>query len=200
MEKAHKLEMNSPGGRDPVLGRAGEHAGSEGKDHKCDCAEAYREIDRVIQAHKGEKDSLIEVLHYVQERLGYIPKDVQVRIAQTLGVSLTEVYGVVSFYNAFSEKPKGKHVISCCQGTACYVRGAPDVLARLEKELGIKAGDTTEDGLFSLEVVRCLGACGLAPVITVGAETHGRMTPDKVPVILEKVKRGGGEIEKVAGS
>lgn len=200
MEKAHKLETSFHGGRDPVLGQAGRHAGSEGKDHKCECAEVYRDIDRVIQAHKGEKDSLIEVLHYVQERLGYIPKDVQVRIAQTLGVSLPEVYGVVSFYNAFSEKPKGKHVISCCQGTACYVRGAPEVLARLEKELGIKAGDTTEDGLFSLEVVRCLGACGLAPVITVDAETYGRMTPDKVPAILEKVKRGGREIEKVAGS
>lgn len=169
------------------------------RSHKCECSEAYREIEEIIRAHEGQKDALIEVLHRVQERLGYIPRDIQVRVAETLGVPLPKVYGVVSFYNAFSEKPKGKHVISCCQGTACYVRGAPDVLSRLEKELGIPAGDTTPDGLFSLEVVRCLGACGLAPVMTVGKETYGRMTPDKVPAILDKVRRTARE-DRAAGT
>ncbi|MGI6620732.1 MAG: NADH-quinone oxidoreductase subunit NuoE [Bacillota bacterium] len=157
---------------------------SQNTEHKCDCAEIYLDVEEYIQKHKGDSGSLVQVLHYVQERLGYVPKDVQVKVAETLGVSLSEVYGVISFYSLFRERPRGKYVISICQGTACYVRGAPEVLARLEKELGIKAGDTTEDGLFTIEVVRCLGACGLAPVMTVNKDTHGRMTEDKVPAII----------------
>jgi NADH:ubiquinone oxidoreductase subunit E len=151
----------------------------------CECLEAYRDIDEMAEKHRGDKGALIQVLHYAQERLGYVPRDVQARVAEKLGVSLSEVFGVITFYSMFRERPRGKYTISSCQGTACYVRGAPDVLARFEKELGIKAGDSSEDGLFSLEVVRCLGACGLAPVVTVNQDTYGRVTEDKVPAILD---------------
>jgi len=169
-----------------MVGKAGK---AERKEERCECLAAYRDIEKVIDKNAGNKGALIQVLHYVQERLGYVPKDVQVRVADKLGVSLSDVYGVITFYSFFREKPRGKYVISSCQGTACYVRGAPEVLARLERELGVSAGDSTDDGVFTLEVVRCLGACGLAPVITVGKDTHGRMTPDKVPSVLNLYRR-----------
>lgn len=169
---------------------------SEEQQHNCECQEAYRDVERVISENRGDPGALIQVLHYAQERLGYVPKDVQKKVAENLGVSLSEVYGVITFYSIFREKPRGKYIISACLGTACYVRGAPDVLARLEKELGIKAGDSTEDGLFTLEVVRCLGACGLAPVVTVNKDTYGRMSGDKVPGLV-KTYRAQDASEKV---
>jgi len=172
---------------------------TEHTEHKCDCAEAYLDIEQHIEKHRGDSGALVQVLHYVQERLGYVPKEVQVRVAETLGVSLSDVYGVITFYSLFRERPRGRYVISICQGTACYVRGAPEVLARLEKELGIKAGDTTDDGLFTIEVVRCLGACGLAPVMTVNKDTHGRMTEDKVPAILNFYRAQAEAESQVAG-
>lgn len=173
----------------------------EAAHHKCQCLEAYRDIEQVIEKHKGDPGALIQVLHYVQERLGYVPRDVQVRVAEKLGVSLSDVYGVLTFYSFFREKPRGKYIISSCQGTACYVRGAPEVLARLEKELGIGAGDSTDDGMFTLEVVRCLGACGLAPVLTVNKETYGRMSADRVPSVLNLYRvKTEHETARVAGS
>lgn len=161
----------------------------EKQEKPCECLEAYKDMDRVIEENRGNPGALIQVLHYAQERFGYVPKDVQMRVAERLGVSLSDVYGVITFYSFFREKPRGKYVISSCQGTACYVRGAPGVLARLEKELGIKAGDSTDDGFFTLEVVRCLGACGLAPVITINEDTFGRVTEDKVPSILNAYRQ-----------
>ncbi len=168
--------------------------------HKCECREAYLDIDKVIEQHTGDAGSLIQVLHYAQERLGYVPRDVQVRVAEKLGVSLSDVYGVITFYSFFREKPRGKYTVSSCQGTACYVRGAPDVLKRIERELGIKAGDSTSDGLFSVEVVRCLGACGLAPVMTVNKETYGRMSEDRVPSILAMYRTKKAQEERMAGN
>ena len=168
------------------------------KQHKCECLEALRDVDSVIEKHAGDPGALIQVLHYAQERLGYVPRDVQVKVAEGLGVSLADVYGVITFYSFFREKPRGKYTVSSCQGTACYVRGAPDVLARLERELGIKAGDSTPDGMFSIEIVRCLGACGLAPVITVNKDTYGRMTEDRVPSILAMYKVKKSEEEQAA--
>ncbi len=165
------------------------------KQHTCECAEAYRDIEKVLDKHAGDPGALIQVLHYAQERLGYVPRDIQIRVAERLGVSLADVYGVITFYSFFREKPRGKYTVSSCQGTACYVRGAPDVLARIERELGIKAGDSTADGLFSIEIVRCLGACGLAPVMTVNKDTYGRVSEDRVNPILAayRVKKGEGE-------
>lgn len=168
--------------------------------HKCECLAAYRDIDKVIEEHRGEAGALIQVLHYAQERLGYVPRDIQVRVAERLGVSLSDVYGVITFYSFFREKPRGVYTVSSCQGTACYVRGAPDVLARLERELGVKAGDSTSDGLFSIEVVRCLGACGLAPVMTVNNDTYGRMSADKVPAILSMYRAKRAQEERLAGN
>jgi len=152
----------------------------------CQHQETLKELDRVIQEHKGKPGDLIQVLHWTQENLGFIPREAQEKIAEGLGVSLSEVYGVVTFYSFFSLKPKGKYQISCCKGTACFVRGAPEVLEKFEKELKIKPGDTSDDGLFSLDLVRCLGACGLSPVITVNKDTYGRMKTEMVPSIIKK--------------
>lgn len=169
------------------------------EEKKCECREAYEDIDRMAEQHRGDSGALIQVLHYAQERLGYVPRDVQVRVAEKLGVPLSDVYGVITFYSFFRERPRGKYTVSSCQGTACYVRGAPEVLARFERELGIKAGDSTPDGLFSLEVVRCLGACGLAPVVTVNKDTYGRVTEDKVPSILNLYRKGAEREDLSAG-
>lgn len=155
----------------------------------CRCEqELYKQLDQVIAAYHGQSDCLIQVLHKAQQLFGYLPEEAQKRVAEGLNVSLNEVYGVASFYSFFSLKPKGKHQISVCQGTACYVRGSNKVLERLEKELGITAGDTTADGDFSVDVVRCLGACGLGPVMTVDEDVHARLKPDQLPSILKKYR------------
>ncbi|MGI6629434.1 MAG: NAD(P)H-dependent oxidoreductase subunit E [Bacillota bacterium] len=145
-------------------------------------------LDALIKPYQGQPSALIEVLHKVQDSIGYLPREVQVRIAKALGLSLSEVFSVVSFYTRFTTKPQGKHKICLCKGTACYVKGAPEILERFEKELGIESGDTTDDGMYSLEVVRCLGACGLGPVMTVDGTAHGMVKPDKAMSILKKYK------------
>ena len=131
----------------------------------------------------------MHILQEAQGIYGFLPIGVQKTIAEGLGISLSEVYGVVTFYSQFSLKPKGKHRISMCLGTACYVKGADKVLEAIEKEIGIKCGECTEDGLFSIDSCRCVGACGLAPVMMVGEEVYGRLTPDKVKTILEEYKK-----------
>lgn len=158
----------------------------------CCCAEKqidYAKLEELLEPYRGQPSALVEVLHQAQRLVGYLPKPVQIRIAKALGVSLGDVYGVVSFYSHFSIKPKGKYNISLCKGTACYVKGSPEVLERIEHDLGIKAGDTTDDGLFSLEVVRCLGACGLGPVMMVNDEAHGLLKPDKASAILASYRQ-----------
>ncbi len=148
--------------------------------------EMLKQVADLIEHYRGQPSALIQVLHRVQVLFGYLPADVQIKVANGLGVPLTEVHGVATFYAFFSLYPKGEHTISICKGTACYVRGSARVLERLEKELGIKAGQTTPDGKFSLQVVRCLGACGLGPVLTVDENVHARLKTDKVPEILKK--------------
>ncbi|MCL6638131.1 MAG: NADH-quinone oxidoreductase subunit NuoE [Firmicutes bacterium] len=143
-----------------------------------------RELDQVIDRYRGQPSGLIQVLHRAQEIVGYVPREVQERVAEGLDVPLSDVYGVVSFYALFSLKPKGKYKISVCAGTACYVRGTVQVLEALEKELGVKPGETTDDGKFSVEVVRCLGACGLGPVMMINEDVHGRLDPGQIPGIL----------------
>ncbi len=159
----------------------------------CRCHEAatidYAKLDELLSNYRDQASALIEVLHRVQELVGYLPKDVQVRVADALGISLGEVYSVVSFYSHFSIKPKGKFKIALCKGTACYVKGSPEVLEKMENHLGIRAGDTTDDGVFSLEVVRCLGACGLGPVMTVNENAHGLLKPEKALEILENYRQ-----------
>ncbi len=146
----------------------------------------WEELNKIIDAYRGQDSALIEVLHQAQELVGYLPVKVQIAIAEGLGVPLSKVYSVVSFYHHFTTKPKGKYLISVCAGTACYVKGAPAVIERLEEELGIKAGDSTDDGLFTLEVVRCLGACGLGPVMTINKKAYGLLKPEKAVDIVRQ--------------
>ena len=148
----------------------------------------YAELRQIIEAHKDWPGALMPVLQAAQELFGCVPEDVQKIIADGLGVTLAEVYGVATFYAQFSLRPKGKYIISVCLGTACYVKGSQSVLDKLVEELKCPVGSTTEDGLFTLQATRCLGACGLAPVMTVNSDVYGRMTPDQVPGILAKYR------------
>jgi NADH-quinone oxidoreductase E subunit len=146
--------------------------------------EKYDELKRFIDALPTKQGELIRVLHRAQGIFGYLPREVQVFVARELEVPVSKVYGVVSFYSYFTMKPKGKYEISVCMGTACYVRGAENVLEELRKKLAIEPGETTPDGKFSLRSLRCVGACGLAPVMMVGDKVYGRVTPDMVDSIL----------------
>ena len=128
------------------------------------------------------------MLHTAQGIFGYLPKEVQIYVAKKLDVPVSKVYGVVSFYSFFTMKPKGEYDISVCMGTACYVRGAENVLNEIKNQLGIDIGDTTADGKFSLRTLRCVGACGLAPVVMIGDKVYGRVTPDMVSGILAECK------------
>ncbi len=142
------------------------------------------ELKKVIEAHKGQAGATMPVLQAAQEIFGYLPEEVQIMIAEGLDIPLSEVYGVASFYAQFSLNPKGKYQISLCLGTACYVKGAGDILNELETKLGIKAGGITPDGKFSLDACRCIGACGLAPVMMINDQVYGRLTPDQIGPIL----------------
>ena len=150
------------------------------------------QLKEVIAAHKEQPGCLMPVLQQAQEIYGYLPIEVQAIVAEGLGISLSEVYGVATFYSQFRLNPKGIYRISICLGTACYVKGAAKVLEAVERKLGIQVGECTPDGLCSLESCRCVGACGLAPVMMINDEVFGRMTPEQVPVILEDYARKGG--------
>lgn len=155
----------------------------------CKDSIGFKELEEYIETFEDKRSSLIIILHRAQEIFGYIPEEVQEFIAGKIDVPVSKIYGVVSFYNFFSMVPKGKYPISVCTGTACYVRGASKVLESLQKELGIKLGGVTKDGLFSLDSIRCVGACGLAPVILVGKDVHGKMKPEDVSGIIEKYRK-----------
>jgi len=145
-----------------------------------------QKLQEIIEKYKDTKGALIPVLHEAQEVYGYLPIEVQKKISEGLNVSLSEIYGVVTFYTQFSLNPKGKYRISVCMGTACYVKGAGQILDKLKEKLGLEVGECTEDGLFSLEACRCIGACGLAPVLTVNDDVYGRLVPDDVEGIIKK--------------
>ncbi|MDR0818039.1 MAG: NAD(P)H-dependent oxidoreductase subunit E [Oscillospiraceae bacterium] len=140
----------------------------------------------VINEHRGVKGSLISVLQKTQDIYGYLPLEVQKIISENTGIPLEEIYGVTSFYAQFSLNPKGKYTVSCCLGTACYVKGAGKFYEQISNELGISTGECTPDGKFSLEACRCIGACGLAPVMTVNDDIYGRLTSEEVEKILAK--------------
>ena len=147
-------------------------------------------LAKVIEEHKSVPGCLMRVMQEAQAIYGYLPKEVQVMIAEGLGVSLSEVYGVATFYTQFSLSPKGRHRISLCLGTACYVKGADKILEALEEKLGIKCGECTPDGLFSLDSCRCVGACGLAPVMMIDEDVHGKLTVDQLDGILDSYREG----------
>ena len=144
-----------------------------------------RQLKKVIEEHKEQAGGLMPILQKAQDIYGYLPIEVQTMIADGLGISLSEVYGVVTFYSQFSLTPKGEHQISVCLGTACYVKGSDKVLEAVEKKLGIKSGECTPDGLFSIDSCRCVGACGLAPVMLVDEDVYGKVTPDQVDSIID---------------
>lgn len=146
------------------------------------------EIKNVCRKYGNDPGKLINILHGVQDTLGYLPKEVQELIALELGISAARVYGVVSFYSFFTMKPKGKYPISVCMGTACYVRGGEKVLDEFRRQLGIEVGGTTPDGLFSLDSLRCVGACGLAPVVMIGPRVYGRLKVTDVKGILDEIQ------------
>lgn len=150
--------------------------------------EQEKELREFIAEAKTERGALMPILQKAQDIYGYLPIEVQTIIAEDLGISLSEVYGVVTFYSQFSLNPKGEHRISICLGTACYVKGADKILEALEEKLGIKVGGCTPDGLFSLDACRCVGACGLAPVMMIDEDVYGRMTVDMIDDILNKYR------------
>ena len=151
-----------------------------------DQKEKFEKLQQVIEAHKGQKGALMPILQEAQSIFGCVSMDVQKVIADSLDITLSEVYGVATFYSQFSLQPKGEYVIGVCLGTACYVKGSQKVLDRVQKELGITVGTTTKDGRFTLQATRCLGACGLAPVMMINDEVFGRLVEDDVPGILAR--------------
>ncbi|SEG09304.1 NADH-quinone oxidoreductase subunit E [Caloramator fervidus] len=148
--------------------------------------ERLEKVKKVIEEYKTVKGGLIPVLHKIQDIYGYLPEDVLKVVSQELNIPMAEIFGVASFYSYFSFEPKGKYIIRVCLGTACYVKGAQGLIDRLCKELNVEVGKTTADGKFTLEATRCLGACGLAPVMVIGEKVYGRITPDDIPNILKE--------------
>ena len=153
--------------------------------------EQEAKLKEIIQKYKGVPGGTMPVMQQAQEIFGYLPEEVQIMIAEGLDIPLSEVYGVATFYSLFTLNPKGKYKISVCLGTACYVKGAGDVLEAVEKKLNIAPGGITADGLFSLEACRCIGACGLAPVMTINEDVYGRLTPAQIGPILDQYIQKG---------
>lgn len=144
-------------------------------------------VKALVLPYAGKPTELIQALHRVQSALGYLPREAQEIVAQTLGVPASQARGVITFYHFFRTRPAGKHTIRVCLGTACHVRGAERVLSGLKEELGVELGQTTPDRKFTLEAVRCLGCCGLAPVMMIDEEVYGRLEPKKARDILRKL-------------
>ena len=155
-------------------------------------AHAEKQIIEIISRYKDEKTPLMMILSDIQKEFGYIPLEVQELVSEQIGVPVAEIYGVVTFYSFFSLNPKGKYVIGVCLGTACYVKGAQQVIDKFSEILNIKAGETTEDGLFTLEALRCIGACGIAPALSINGKVYPKVAVSDVPGIIEEYKKMGG--------
>lgn len=151
-------------------------------------SETRKGIIAICKAHEGEPSPLMPILEEIQKQYGYLPLEVQELVSTETGVPVAEIYGVVTFYNFFSLTPKGKYVIHPCLGTACYVKGNQQVEEKFEQLLGIKAGETTPDGLFTIDPIRCMGACALAPAVNVNGKVYAQMTPDKVADVIAEWK------------
>lgn len=149
---------------------------------------AIAKINEICDRYADEKTPLMMILSDVQKEYGYIPLEVQEVVSARTGVSVAEIYGVVTFYSFFSLKPKGKYVIGCCLGTACYVKGAQQIIDKFSEILKIAPGETSEDGLFTLDALRCIGACGIAPAVSINGAVYPKMTVDSVPQIIEQYR------------
>jgi len=155
--------------------------------------ELAQRLSEQIGSYAGHPEDLIQALHRAQEELGYVPTEAQRLVAESVGVPLSRVYGVVTFYHYFRTRPVGKHIIRLCLGTACHVRGVGGVRSTLQNELDVDVGDTTADGLFTLEIVRCLGTCSLAPVMMVDDTVHGRLNPETVRNVIQAYREDENE-------
>ena len=156
----------------------------------CNCCNNGKDekMQEILKKYSKDKSNLIQILNEVQEYYGYVPTKAQMAISEYLGIEMAEIYGVITFYSRFTLKPKGKYHIAICLGTACFVKGSEKLLDTAKESLKIKEGETTEDGKFSLEATRCIGACGLAPVFTVNDEVYGKATPEMMKKIIEEYK------------
>jgi NADH-quinone oxidoreductase subunit E len=146
------------------------------------------QVKSVLEKHRHDKSLLVDILQDIQAKIGYLPKDALVETSRQLGVPLSRIYSVATFFKAFSLTERGRHLISVCMGTACHVRGAVKVLEQIEKELKIKRGETTRDLKFTLETVNCVGACALGPMVIIGKDYHGEMTPEGIVSVLQQYK------------
>ncbi len=153
---------------------------------------AVKMIAEICDRYKDEKTPLMMILSDIQNEYGYIPLEVQELVSAKTGISVAEIYGVVTFYSFFSLEPKGKYIIGCCLGTACYVKGAQQVIDKFSEILNIKPGQTTEDGLFTLDALRCIGACGIAPAVSISGQVHPKVSPDQVAGIIEEIRQKEG--------
>lgn len=149
---------------------------------------AVQQINAICDRYVGENTPLMMILSDIQKEFGYIPVEVQQIVSQRTGISVAEIYGVVTFYSFFSLAPKGKYVIGCCLGTACYVKGAQQVIDKFSDILGIKPGETTKDGLFTIDALRCIGACGIAPAVTINGQVYPKVSVNAVPKIIDEYK------------
>ena len=152
---------------------------------------AVKQITEICDRYKDEETPLMMILSDIQKEYGYIPLEVQELVSEKTGISVAEIYGVVTFYSFFSLKPKGKYVVGCCLGTACYVKGAQQVIDKFSELLGIKPGETSEDGLFTLDALRCIGACGIAPAVQINGTVYPKMSVDQVAPLITKYRDGG---------
>lgn len=150
-------------------------------------------VDGIIARYNGDKGQLVSVLQDIQEQYRYLPREALQRVSERLDVPMVQVYAVATFFKAFSLEPKGKHIFQICMGTACHVRGAPLLLDEFERQLGVKSGQTTEDGQFTLESVNCVGACALGPVVVADDQVVGHMTMQKVGKLIGKARKDVGE-------
>lgn len=153
----------------------------------CECKNKEEFTDELLKKYSHSKENLIQILNNVQEYYGYIPEKSQKKISEYLKISMAEIYGVITFYSRFTLKPKGKYNIAICLGTACFVKGSEKIMDRAKEKLKIEPGETTKDGMFSLEETRCVGACGLAPVFTVNGEVYGNATVQKLDEVIDEI-------------
>ena len=157
----------------------------------CECIEnkIKKEVQDIMAPYKEEKDNLIPILNDIQEKYGYIPKTAQLEVSRYLNIPMAEIFGVITFYSRFTLEPKGKYNISVCLGTACFVKGSQAILDRLKERLKLEEGKTSEDGKFSIDTTRCVGACGIAPVFTVNGEVYGHATVKKLDEVLKQLEQ-----------
>ena len=162
------------------------------EEKKCQCdgnCSKDKYMEDLLKSYKPEKDNLIQILNSVQEHYGYIPKHAQEDISEYLKMPMAEIFGVITFYSRFTLEPKGKYNIAICMGTACFVKGSEKIMDRAKERLKLEPGKTSEDGLFSLEETRCVGACGLAPVFTVNGEVHGNATVQMLDQVIDEITK-----------